>query len=48
MENQKNRDNDVLQAIMLGASGYLLKSSTVAQIAEGVRIVMQGGASLDK
>jgi DNA-binding NarL/FixJ family response regulator len=45
--SQSDRDEDVLQAIMLGASGYLLKSSTVAQIAEGVRIVMQGGASLD-
>lgn len=44
---QSNREEDVLKAIMLGASGYLLKSSTVKQLAEGIRTVMEGGASLD-
>jgi len=44
---QSNRENDVLKAIMLGASGYLLKSSTVKQLTEGIRTVMEGGASLD-
>jgi DNA-binding NarL/FixJ family response regulator len=44
---QSNRDEDVLKAIMLGASGYLLKSSTVKQLTEGIRTVMGGGASLD-
>lgn len=44
---QSNREEDVLKAIMLGASGYLLKSSTVKQITEGIRTVMEGGASLD-
>jgi DNA-binding NarL/FixJ family response regulator len=44
---QSNRDEDVLKAIMLGASGYLLKSSTVKQLIEGIRTVMEGGASLD-
>jgi two-component system nitrate/nitrite response regulator NarL len=44
---QSNREDDVLKAIMLGASGYLLKSSTVKQLTEGIRNVMTGGASLD-
>ncbi len=37
----------MLRAISLGASGYLLKSSTVTTIVEGIRTVMSGGASLD-
>ena len=44
---QSDREEDVLKAIMLGASGYLLKSSTLKQLTEGVRTVMSGGASLD-
>lgn len=44
---QSDREDDVLKAIMLGASGYLLKSSTVRQLTEGIRNVMAGGASLD-
>jgi DNA-binding NarL/FixJ family response regulator len=44
---QSNREDDVLKAIMLGASGYLLKSSTVKQLTEGIRTVMEGGATLD-
>ena len=44
---QSNREEDVLKAIMLGAAGYLLKSSTVKQLTEGIRTVMEGGASLD-
>lgn len=44
---QSDREEDVLKAIMLGASGYLLKSSTVKQLTEGIRTVMSGGASLD-
>lgn len=44
---QSDREDDVLKAIMLGASGYLLKSSTVKQLTEGIRTVMEGGASLD-
>jgi DNA-binding NarL/FixJ family response regulator len=38
---------DVLKAIKLGASGYLLKSSRADQLTEGIRSVMAGGASLD-
>ncbi len=45
--SQSDMEADVLQAIRLGASGYLLKSSTVAQIIEGIRTVMEGGAPID-
>lgn len=44
---QSDREQDVLKAVMLGASGYLLKSSTVRQLTEGIRTVMEGGATLD-
>ena len=37
----------MLRAISRGASGYLLKSSTLDQITEGIRSIMAGGASLD-
>lgn len=45
--SQSDAEADVLRAIRVGASGYLLKSSTVSQIKEGIRTVMAGGASLD-
>jgi DNA-binding NarL/FixJ family response regulator len=38
---------DILRAITLGASGYLLKSSTIKQIKQGIQTAMNGGASLD-
>jgi DNA-binding NarL/FixJ family response regulator len=44
---QFNSEADVLSAIQAGASGYLLKSSTVTQIKEGIRTVVDGGSSLD-
>lgn len=44
---QSDNEADVLRAISLGAAGYLLKSSTVAAIVDGIRTVMSGGASLD-
>lgn len=44
---QSDEEADVLRAISRGASGYLLKSSTLAQITEGIRSTMDGGASLD-
>jgi DNA-binding NarL/FixJ family response regulator len=44
---QSNHEDDVLSAIQQGANGYLLKSSTVSQIKEAIRTVMDGGASLD-
>jgi DNA-binding NarL/FixJ family response regulator len=45
--SQSDEETDVVRAIALGASGYLLKSSTVKQVTEAVRNVMQGGATLD-
>jgi DNA-binding NarL/FixJ family response regulator len=45
--SQSDQEADVLQAISLGAAGYLLKSSTVAKITEGIRSVMEGGAPID-
>jgi DNA-binding NarL/FixJ family response regulator len=47
MLTQSDDESDVLKAIMLGASGYLLKSSTASQLVEGIRTVVSGGASLD-
>ena len=44
---QSDREDDVLRAISLGASGYLLKSATVKEILSGIRTVVSGGASLD-
>lgn len=44
---QSDHEADVLSAIQQGADGYLLKKSTVTQIKEAVRTVMNGGASLD-
>lgn len=44
---QSDSEADVLRAISLGAAGYMLKSSTISQIKEGIRTVVRGGASLD-
>lgn len=44
---QSDDEADVLRAISLGASGFLLKSSTASQIIQGVRDVLCGGVSLD-
>jgi two-component system nitrate/nitrite response regulator NarL len=44
---QSDNEADVLRALSLGASGYLLKSSTVGTITEGIRTVVKGGALLD-
>eukprot|EP00903_Cladosiphon_okamuranus_P003952 g3950.t1 len=45
--SQSDAKADVISAIRLGASGYLLKSSTVSQISDGIRAVMLGGSPLD-
>lgn len=45
---QSDREQDVLRAIALGASGYLLKSATLDEITESIQTVMSGGAPLDK
>lgn len=45
--SQSDREADVLTAIQQGASGYLLKSSTMDEIKDGIRSVMDGGAPLE-
>jgi DNA-binding NarL/FixJ family response regulator len=44
---QSDAEADVLHAIQEGAMGYLQKSSTVKQIKEAIRSVMDGGSTLD-
>ena len=44
---QSDSESDVLAAIQKGATGYLLKSSTVQQIKDGIQTVVSGGALLD-
>lgn len=44
---QSDNEEDVLKAISLGASGYLLKSASIKVILTGIRTVAAGGASLD-
>jgi DNA-binding NarL/FixJ family response regulator len=45
---QSDREQDVLRAIALGASGYLLKSATLDEISQSIATVTSGGAPLDK
>lgn len=44
---QSDREGDVLKAIAFGASGYLLKSSDIEEIADGIRVVTTGGGLID-
>ena len=44
---QSDKRADVIEAIRQGASGYLLKSSSMQEIREAISLVMKGGASLD-
>ncbi|CAA6677822.1 Nitrate/nitrite response regulator protein [Lentimonas sp. CC19] len=44
---QSDAEADVLRAISLGASGYLLKSAALHEITNGMHKIMKGGASLD-
>ena len=44
---QSDNEGDVTTAISNGVSGYLLKSATAQQIKEGIKVVANGGASLD-
>jgi DNA-binding NarL/FixJ family response regulator len=44
---QSNKESDVLSGIQAGASGYLLKSSTVQQIIDAIRTVTKGEATID-
>ncbi|MBK1879894.1 response regulator [Pelagicoccus mobilis] len=45
--SQSNAEEDILKAINLGASGYLLKSARFRDIVDGIQTVIDGGASLD-
>lgn len=45
--SQSDHEADVLSAIQQGAAGYLLKSTTMDEITQGIRTVMNGGATLD-
>jgi DNA-binding NarL/FixJ family response regulator len=44
---QSGDPKDILEAIRQGVAGYLLKSSTVQQIRDGIEAVVNGGSSLD-
>ena len=44
---QSDQEPDVLRAIAGGAAGYLLKSATLAELTDGIRTVIAGGATLD-
>jgi DNA-binding NarL/FixJ family response regulator len=44
---QSGDPQDILEAIRQGVAGYLLKSSTVQQIRDGIEAVVNGGSSLD-
>lgn len=45
--SQSDSEQDVVEAISLGASGYMLKSSGISQIKESIQTVLEGGAGLD-
>ncbi|MDG1358622.1 MAG: response regulator transcription factor [Akkermansiaceae bacterium] len=44
---QSDKRADVIEAIQLGASGYLLKSASMQEIRDAISTVVQGGAILD-
>jgi DNA-binding NarL/FixJ family response regulator len=44
---QSDKDADVIKALKLGASGYLLKSALIENIQAAILNVMQGGGALD-
>lgn len=44
---QSDREVHVLQSIIRGASGYLLKTATLNEVLEGIQEVHNGGASID-
>jgi len=44
---QSDQEADVLAAISAGAAGYLLKSASLSAITDGIRTVVEGGATLD-
>lgn len=46
--SQSNDPRDITQAISAGVSGYMLKQASLSELADGIRTVARGGASLDK
>lgn len=46
--SQSEASQDIFRAISAGVSGYLLKSASLAEIADGIRSVADGEASLDR
>lgn len=44
---QSDQQADIMKAIKSGASGYLLKSSSLSQITSAIQTVTDGGASID-
>ena len=46
--SQSEESEDIFRAISAGVSGYLLKSASLTEIANGIRIVAAGEASLDR
>ncbi|MFC7338715.1 response regulator [Haloferula chungangensis] len=44
---QSDKEADILSAVSQGACGYLLKSSTAAQIKDAIVTVANGGATID-
>jgi DNA-binding NarL/FixJ family response regulator len=45
--SQSDHEADVLRAVQQGAAGYLLKSSTMDEITQGIHTVHDGGATLE-
>ena len=45
--SQSDSEVDVIEALDLGADGYLLKSATLDQISSGIEMVVEGGVPLD-
>lgn len=48
MLTQSQMEVDVIKAIQAGAAGYLLKSSSIEEITDGIQSVLNGGAPLDR
>ena len=44
---QSDKKEEVIKAIRMGVAGYLLKSTSMEGIREGISEVMEGGASID-
>ncbi|WP_162029376.1 MULTISPECIES: response regulator transcription factor [unclassified Lentimonas] len=47
MLTQSDMEADVVKSIQSGAAGYLLKSSSIEEITEGIQTVAKGGNPLD-